>query len=480
MDTINRRREQRFALGVGSLIIACSVIFNEWTIARALSPDGEIESASFRIIIGLIDLFGVLGGGFIITHPRYAKAPATTLVLGGSFVVTSLVIFTILEHFPSLIRVLNLSGIHYYALRGAYIVDDELVLRNRPSSIFTTSQFKGELYNPSYSVEVPAMTYKAAYDKDGFRNSPFRTRSDIVVIGDSYIEFGHDNDDTFSKRLEMMSGLSSTNLGTGWHGPFQYLSVLKRYGIAQHPKYALLCFFEGNDIGDIREYMQWKSGEDYWHFNLSSKNVFQRYVMVLQDLAFSTGTLAAQFTAPGAPQDSPSHDELHPNLVVLQLGVETIKTVFLYKNETRSADELLQSQEWNVLEQLFAEFKTISHEHNIVPFVMFIPTKAHIYAEYSSASSGINWAKIRDQQISAKSNVETAMARICKEVGVKLISLTPVFERAAKRGKFLYYPFDTHWNSEARQIAAWFVGRNALDVQNRSVRTLEASVQPPQ
>ncbi|HJU04885.1 MAG TPA: hypothetical protein VJ692_06995, partial [Nitrospiraceae bacterium] len=223
-------REQRFALGVGSLIIACSVILNEWTIAGALSPDGEIESASFRFIIWFIDLLGVLGGIFIITHPRYAKAPASALVLGASFVVTSLVIFTILELFPSLIRVLNLSSIHYYALRGTYIVDDELVLRNRPSSTFQISQFKGELYDPSYAVEVPAMLYKATYDKDGFRNNSMRSRSDIVVIGDSYIEFGHDNDDTFSKRLEALSGLHSTNLGTGWHGPFQYLSVLKRYG----------------------------------------------------------------------------------------------------------------------------------------------------------------------------------------------------------------------------------------------------------
>ena len=473
-------REQRFALGVGSLIIACSVILNEWTIAGALSPDGEIESASFRFIIWFIDLLGVLGGIFIITHPRYAKAPASALVLGASFVVTSLVIFTILELFPSLIRVLNLSSIHYYALRGTYIVDDELVLRNRPSSTFQISQFKGELYDPSYAVEVPAMLYKATYDKDGFRNNSMRSRSDIVVIGDSYIEFGHDNDDTFSKRLEALSGLHSTNLGTGWHGPFQYLSVLKRYGIAQHPKYALLCFFEGNDIGDIRAYMEWKGGGAYWHFNLSSKNFFQRYMMVLQDLVFFPGTLATQFAARTVPQDSVNHDQLHPNLVALQLGNETIKTTFFYKNETRSAGEMAKTKEWGLLRQLLVEFQAISRANNIVPIVVFIPTKAHIYAEYSTTSSGINWVKIRDQQISAKNNVETAMARTCEAVGMKFVSLTPVFQQAASRGKFLYYPFDTHWNSEARQIAAWFIGRNVLNVPSRSVIALKTSVQPSQ
>ena len=42
-------------------------------------------------------------------------------------------------------------------------------------------------------------------------------------------------------------------------------------------------------------------------------------------------------------------------------------------------------------------------------------------------------------------------------LNLELIDLSPAFESAAKDGRFLYYPFDTHWNSEGREVAAAFV-----------------------
>jgi SGNH hydrolase-like domain, acetyltransferase AlgX len=41
---------------------------------------------------------------------------------------------------------------------------------------------------------------------------------------------------------------------------------------------------------------------------------------------------------------------------------------------------------------------------------------------------------------------------------MELIDLSPAFEAAASDGKMLYYPLDTHWNSEGREIAAGVVG----------------------
>jgi hypothetical protein len=142
------------------------------------------------------------------------------------------------------------------------------------------------------------------------------------------------------------------------------------------------------------------------------------------------------------------------DLVSMDVEGKSVKAVFSYRNETRPPDELLKMNEWNILKDLLIQFKTITSENHIVPILVFIPTKAHIYAEHTTLASGNNWIKIRDQQIAAKDHVEAAMRVLSREIGIELVSLTPVFEDAARKGKFLYYPFDSHWNSEGRQIAA--------------------------
>src|SRR5262249_34135778 len=126
-------------------------------------------------------------------------------------------------------------------------------------------------------------------------------------------------------------------------------------------------------------------------------------------------------------------------------------------NKNRSTQDLLQSEELGELRNILTEFKRICVENNIVPIFMYIPIAAHIYAEYSTESSGANWLKIRQEQIAIKANTEDAVLRLVEDVDIAFIDLTPVFESAAKDGKLLYYPFDSHWNSEGRAVAATVV-----------------------
>jgi SGNH hydrolase-like domain, acetyltransferase AlgX len=55
-----------------------------------------------------------------------------------------------------------------------------------------------------------------------------------------------------------------------------------------------------------------------------------------------------------------------------------------------------------------------------------------------------------------RENIEKAITVLANESRVDLITLTPVFNQAAAEGKMLYYPLDTHWNAEGREIAARF------------------------
>ena len=100
---------------------------------------------------------------------------------------------------------------------------------------------------------------------------------------------------------------------------------------------------------------------------------------------------------------------------------------------------------------------------------MFIPTKVHIYAQYSTDKSGENWLKIRQEQIAVKANIENALISLAEQLDIMLINLVPVFESLAREGKMLYYPFDTHWNSAGREIAARYVAEVLQDRYSASL-----------
>jgi hypothetical protein len=441
------RASDKLGSAVGFVLVACGLVFNEWVIARIASSDGQIEATSVRILIWSLDALLVLMGAFIVNYPHYARVVFRYVTSFLSLVACSLVIFAVLEIFPSLIKYMPFGHAHYYAQKARFVPDEELVFRNRPSSRFEIRRFKGNQYRAFYGLDVKPIPYSAKYDEYGFRNGPMpQSGWDVVVLGDSNVEFGQDEPDTFTERLAVLSGLTIRNLGTNSYSPFHYLTVLKRYGLIPKPRYVLFCFSETTDIADIGKYLQWKnSGKGYGGFNLTGRNFLQRYVMALRDVLYPP----LVWIVAGVSEDPPAGD-----LVTIKLGDSSTKAVFSYKNETRTPNELLRTNEWNILKELLGQFKNIATENNIVPIVVFIPIKTHIYAEYTTSDNATNWMAIRGQQIDAKDNTESALRALCRQIGLELVSLSPAFERAASQGKLLYYPFDTHWNSEGRQIGA--------------------------
>jgi hypothetical protein len=442
----HERGSDKLGAAVGFALLACGLVFNEWVIARIASSSGHIELTWVRTLIWSLDALLVLMGAFIVKHPQYGMGALRLITPFVSIAVFSLLSFAVLEWFPSLIKHMPLGYAHYYVLKARFVPDDELVFRNRPFSKFESRSFKGDQYRDSYGVSVAPVLFSAVYDEYGFRNGPMpQSGWDVVVLGDSYVEYGHDEHDTFSERLAVLSGLTTRNLGTGAYSPFHYLTVLKRYGLTPRPRYVLFCFSETNDIVDIGDYLRWKNaGEAFGNFNLTGKNFLQRYVMAMRDVFYAPLVRIVSGVSQASPGD----------LVTIKVGDSMIKAVFSYKNEIRTSNELLQLEEWSILRELLGQFKAIAAENHIVPIVVFFPTKEHIYPEYSTFDSATNWMTIRDQQIAAKDNVESAVRALCREIGIEMVSLSPAFERAAKQGRFLYYPFDTHWNSEARQVAA--------------------------
>jgi len=409
----------------------------------------------------ILTLFVILGVFTVLV--RY-ELLGKALLTASSLFLTHFLLFCLFERYPSLIRVVHLQHVSYYAIKSCCVSDDKLIFRERPASDKT--DYKGDRYSPLYMVDAPSIHTEWSSDKDGFRHNHPKESSDVVLIGDSYIAFGENEADTFGRRLERLSGLSVQNFGVGGYGPFQYLEVLKRYGVSKKPKYALLCFYEGNDIRDIRGYLEWKRTGKY-NGRYFSQSFLRRYVTALADefiyiryVSWTTIQLAANKSHPR---------NIHPDLAVVNLGNKTYELLFHYRSDPRPTYDIIRSTEGQELRKILAEFQNISVQNGIEPVIIYIPSTAHIYAQYSTDQSGENWLKIRQREIASKGNVEDAVGRMSKELHLRLASLTPVFEAAARDGKLLYYPFDTHWNSTGRQIASTFIASSILQkaAQNR-------------
>jgi PAS domain S-box-containing protein len=148
-------------------------------------------------------------------------------------------------------------------------------------------------------------------------------------------------------------------------------------------------------------------------------------------------------------------EAIHPALAVLRLPHGVTKTIlFVNHHSARSAEDLLRSPEWQVMEKILGDFKELCEENRIVPLILYIPTASEVYAEYSTPESGANWLAVRKSQIASSGNNEKAARTMAHKVGIRMISLLPPFKEAAREGKLVYYQFDAHWNGAGREIAA--------------------------
>jgi len=151
--------------------------------------------------------------------------------------------------------------------------------------------------------------------------------------------------------------------------------------------------------------------------------------------------------------------------------------VFFDKHFANSADDLLRTPGWQAWQKILVAIKQLCDEHDVAPLILYVPVETEIYAEYSTSESCVNWLSLRDAEIATKTTNEEAARRIAANVGIQIISIRAAYERAAREGEFVYYPLDSHWTEQGREIAASVVADaiKALHNEDRNDYTQIAS-----
>jgi SGNH hydrolase-like domain, acetyltransferase AlgX len=368
----------------------------------------------------------------------------------------SLLLFSVFECFPSLLDSVNLQSIAYYALKHKLISDPTLVFVLRKVDYVLQTAWMGDQYSADYGVDVLPMKYVATTNADGFRPNSAEPPYEIVLVGDSFLAMGEDDAHTLSERLRAVSGRATFNLSRSWYGPDQYLELLKRHGLALRPRVALLGFYAGNDIVDMREYRRWLREQRYYFYaDHSQRHFFVRYAIALAD----TGAYLRDTIAKHLPRQAPpvAPGEIHPDLGVIRVDAQAVPMVFGDWNPEGSAEQLLATEEWQALDALLIEFQHLCRTSGILPVLLYLPTKSQIYAEYATERSGRRFVQAAARQHPIRTNMVEAITTMAQRIELPLINLLPHFERQAETGNLLYYPFDTHWNVEGIQAAAEYI-----------------------
>lgn len=441
-------------VAVGLILFVAGIVCNQRTLA-IFADDGQIASTKYLAVIWALQLLCIVTGVCIIIFR--GRLPANSLIIkifsslvfsGFTLVLSAVLLFGIFEAFPSLLPA-SISNSHsYYVMKSRYLFDAELGYRFKPHHYLEKIYF-GDLYLPNMEFKPEPITVRISHDKNGHHNPEVPVRPEIVVLGDSWLWIGHDWQDTFAARLEAKSGYVTYNLGVTGYGPHQYLITFKRYAADLNPSVVIFCFFEGNDMLNTENYLSWKeSGSSRGLLGdvarMSQGNSFERFLERFGRAGAGTLKLVRRYSM--APPE---------NLVVeLNLADKTLPAAINRRGDPRPPDELLESREWRELEKILVEFKRASVGAGALPILVFLPSKSHIYARHTRSDTPPDHRTLRERELASENHREAAFTSLAKKLNIDLISLTPTFESKAAAGTLLYYPFDSHWNSTARGLAA--------------------------
>ena len=101
-------------------------------------------------------------------------------------------------------------------------------------------------------------------DERGFCNQPgilMDGTPDVIVIGGSVPSCaGVDASGVFTTLLGPASGLRTYDMTVGGVGPYEYVEVLRRFGLDLKPRMVIMAFSEANDLRDCKRYEEHRAG----------------------------------------------------------------------------------------------------------------------------------------------------------------------------------------------------------------------------
>jgi len=278
---------------------------------------------------------------------------------------------------------------------------------------------------------------------------------DILAIGDSFTTC-HSilATETWSHRLGKLTGRSTYNLGRGGIGIYEYLQILKHFGLEKRPQVVVLNFYEGNDLRDADYFTRARAGELPVEPELVSiapgitHGWLGRHSYVV-NLAVAFATRSARKLG---EDRGPSIDfgyELEFDDASVRFNPDNRD-----RNEVRYARSVLAGEvELEILRPGLEAFTALAREHGFVPLVTYMPS---VYTTYRDIVR-FDEAPLHETLPEFSARQRRYLAEHADEIGYVFRDFSPALQSAARGSSsadLLYKTDDLHLSVRGHEVVA--------------------------
>jgi hypothetical protein len=317
----------------------------------------------------------------------------------------------------------------------------EVFFRRQGPEVWTgqviNTQMRRYRVSPNPYASEPVITVR--YDSLGFRAVGDPHDWEIVVAGDSFTELGYLPDEQlFTTLLGQRLNARVRNLGVSQTGPLTQLSYLQHFGVAPATKHAVIVFFEGNDLWDVRE-----EYERLEHWRRTGEREQRTVAGPSSLIRLLDATIQAYRTPPIGPDAS-----IHAHFA----GRDGKLPITLVYEPASAAEVKADTTLMRALEQFFTGYGEWGREHGIRTWLAFMPTKLR------AAHGHLRFAAEGDEPFArwTPTDLPDLIARFAASHGIEFVDLTPAIAAAMdSTGEFLYNSiYDTHLNEAGSSVVA--------------------------
>lgn len=288
-------------------------------------------------------------------------------------------------------------------------------------------------------------------DERGFCNPPGKLSggsADLVVIGGSVPScVGVDANGLFATLLGPTSGLRTYDMTVGGVGPYEYVEVLRRFGMALKPRIVVMAFSEANDLRDCKRYEDHLAGKKYthrlkrewsWPFNMSYALSFLK----------SGGEFAVRTVKRGLGEDF--------TYTVEVLGKRRPMNIRNGdKDELEAAKAFAQGLlSVSICEPALSAFAQLGKENGFLPVVMATPAAHTVYRRsvlFKNPEFGPLLGTFDDSQ-------RDWLAKNAARIGYRYIDIVEELQIRAASSPLLYFPSNAHLTVDGHKLLAEIIG----------------------
>ena len=314
--------------------------------------------------------------------------------------------------------------------------------------------------------DEPGVVPEVRMDQNGLCNSPFdlyqAPHFDVIALGDSFTwctALGPD--DTWPARLQAMTGLSTYDVGMPGRGLYEYVQLLRHFGLSKTPDIVVMAVYEGNDFRDAHRFHRARAGddEDRERFVCTFSWSFLCRVHEAADATFLRRTSYAYNLLSGAIHAisySATKDEIDFRYEVAFDDGVTVE----FNSDNGDRDEV-QYARWLVEGQLgtdlfdeaLDELMALSAEHGFQVVVAYVPSAYTAYEAQSRFGDPAVEASLR-----AYSRIlREYFAAQAQRLGYLYVDTTPAIQRASAALPFaerLYFQSNVHLTRKGHEVVA--------------------------